>query len=193
MSDIQPNGPVYSDEEEALIRAAAVPQQEAGEPATPSVAGLSAVPELPVVATRRTWVEPWDNPLMSLGTRLAICDGAVEFNRQVGDHQRKLKQEAQATIAALSAEIERLKEAIQEMTEQKDDAVLLWATCREQKDALRGELAALKAKQVADVEAVMRLADVYARESGKNNEYDNEYQAKAAREALRSHLTKDRT
>lgn len=46
---------------------------------------------------------------------------------------------------------------------------------------------------VADIDETMRLADAYARESGKNNEYDNEYQADAAREALRSHLAKDRT
>lgn len=75
---------------------------------------------------------------------------------------------AQATIAAQAAEIGRLKR----------------------------ERDKLKAKQVADVEAVMRLADVYAKAAAEY-QYDStgltEMERDAAREALRSHLTKDRT
>lgn len=93
---------------------------------------------------------------------------------------------AQATIAAQAAEIERLK--------RERDAAFAMSRCECSPDECCANLVALKAKQVADVEAVMRLADKYA------EQYAAQFATRcpigtyhrAAREALRSHLTKDR-
>jgi hypothetical protein len=61
---------------------------------------------------------------------------------------------------------------------------------------LRAEIEALKAKQVADIDEVMRLADEYAIQSinwlsEEDPTPDDEIKRDAAREALRSHLAKD--
>lgn len=144
-----------------------------GDTPTPSQAPLSAgaVPELPVVG--------WTIPNFAL----YVCDAVKRLGQAPGcEVPLTPHAPAQATIDALRADLKEVCE------------LGLWR--KSEMERLTKELAALKAKQVAEVDEVMRLADAMGRHYadwvtsglGRTLMLHN-----AAREALLAALTKDRT
>lgn len=115
---------------------------------------------------------------------------------------------AQATIRAQAAEIERLKLLVIQGERGRAQAARAEHVYREAEKLLtlnerdlHAEIAALKAKQVAEADEVMRLADAMADAAAWAGYYRDDSSTKkefstklvAAREALRAALTKDRT
>lgn len=150
-------------------------------PESETTAGLSVGEVLPVVA-------------VASGDDLYRSEDCVPFGRlsPAGPPLVALTPHAPA-----QAIIERLTRELQEMTDDRDS----WLQQADDRcaDALRfaKEADALKAKQVADIDEVMRLADAYADAASWTGYYSNDSAAKndaiddcaAAREALRSGLT----
>lgn len=161
---------------------------------TPSEYPLSAgvVPELPVVA--KQYAERNSFGLDQAGGyhmrhRMAMTSEGLHSKGDIADELGWRDQQidtAQAIIAAQAAELERLKR-------ERDEAVAEAKEIRARWNDAENEFAALKAKQVADVEAVMRLADALSMANRMYNQGRGTLgEALDAREALRSHLTKDR-
>lgn len=176
----------------------------------PSESPLSAgaVPELPVVAKV-------SDLILLIRERVMVDFGAVNQEWLV------LRSDAQATIHAQAAEIERLKRERDELNDARNAAIersnFMLAATRDAQDvaflandrwaAIQRELEALKAKQVAEAEAVLQAGDpmsnVMFSLAQRPNERITSAECKtfkslqvkwdAAREALRATLTKDRT
>lgn len=154
---------------------------EAETTATASVAGLSVGPvsNMPVVVTIER---------MTGRAELRWFHDAA-FDLSPGLYALTPRAPAQAIIDALHAEVARLER-------ERDQWQMEYRF-------MQSQSAESKAKQVADVETVMRLVDAYTdlrleRQVGNAeglpvDRKQNTFESNAAREALRAYLTKDLT